>query len=59
MSKLNIFKEKKDNKEHKKDLLKYKRSRKFLENLENSILSEPSLKKLWLSPEEDEAWEDL
>lgn len=59
MSKLNIFKEKKEKKKNKRDLPKYKRSRKFLENLENSILSEPSLRKTWLSPEEDEAWEDL
>ena len=28
-------------------------------NLETSILSESSLKKDWLRPEEDEAWQDL
>ncbi len=27
--------------------------------LENSIMSESSLKKDWLSPEEEEAWKDL
>ena len=28
-------------------------------NLENSIMSESSLKKDWLSAEEEEAWKDL
>lgn len=31
----------------------------FLENLENSIMSESSLKKDWLSPEEKKAWRNL
>lgn len=31
----------------------------LLENMENSVMSESSLKKDWLSPEEKEAWKDL
>ena len=31
----------------------------LLENMENSMMSESSLKKDWLSPEEEEAWKDL
>ena len=31
----------------------------ILENMENSIMSESSLKKDWLSSEEDAAWKDL
>ena len=31
----------------------------LLENMENSMMSESSLKKDWLSPEEKEAWKDL
>ena len=31
----------------------------LLVNMENSIMSESSLKKDWLSPEEEEAWKDL
>ena len=37
----------------------FKKTKTFLENMENSIMSESSLKKDWLSPEEEEAWEDL
>ena len=29
------------------------------ENMEVTLLSETSLRKDWLSPEEDEAWQDL
>ena len=32
---------------------------KHAEKLENALLSEASLAKTWLSPEEDEAWQDL
>ena len=31
----------------------------LFEHMENSIMSESSLKKDWLSSEEDEAWKDL
>lgn len=31
----------------------------FLENMENSMMSESSLKKDWLSPEEDDFWKDI
>ena len=31
----------------------------FMENMENSIMSESSLKKDWLCKEEEEAWKDL
>jgi len=60
MSKLNISeKEKEKKKKHDKSFLRLKDTKVFLENLENSLMSESSLKKDWLTPEEDEAWEDL
>jgi hypothetical protein len=31
----------------------------LIENMENSAMSESSLKKDWSSPEEEEAWKDL
>ncbi|MHA1489553.1 MAG: hypothetical protein ACTSRI_07855 [Promethearchaeota archaeon] len=33
----------------------FQKVKKLLENMENSIMSESSLKKDWLSPEEEEA----
>lgn len=48
----------------KKDLKKDKdfphdKLKTFLENMENSMMSESSLKKDWLSSEEEEAWKYL
>jgi len=37
----------------------FRKTKIFFENIENSIMSESSLKKDWLSPEEEEAWKDL
>lgn len=42
------------------DFLLFIRSREIQqEQLETSLLSEPSLAKDWLTPEEDEAWQHL
>lgn len=39
--------------------LKFLNSAQAKENLETTLLSEASLGKDWLLPEEDEAWQDL
>lgn len=41
------------------DLVLFLKSKHIQENLETSILSESSLEKDWLRPEEDEAWQHL
>ncbi|NET60758.1 MAG: DUF2281 domain-containing protein [Symploca sp. SIO2E6] len=41
------------------DFLKFLKARSRQEMLEVSLLSESSLQKDWLRPEEDEAWQDL
>ena len=41
------------------DFVRFLKSRRMQEKLEISLLSESSLKKDWLRPEEDEAWGDL
>lgn len=41
------------------DFLKFLKAKSRQETLEVSLLSESSLQKDWLSPEEDEAWQDL
>jgi hypothetical protein len=41
------------------DFLRFLKAKKIQETLEMSILSESSLRKDWLSSEEDEAWRDL
>lgn len=39
--------------------VRFLKSQHWEENLEISLLSETSLRKDWLKPEEDEAWRDL
>ena len=41
------------------DILNYVKRKYANENMEVTLLSETSLRKDWLSPEEDEAWQDL
>ena len=41
------------------DFLKFLKAKSRQDTLEVSLLSESSLQKDWLSPEEDEAWQDL
>lgn len=41
------------------DLLRFLKAKKMQKRLETPILSESSLEKDWLLPEEDEAWRDL
>jgi hypothetical protein len=41
------------------DFLKFLKAKSRQETLEVSLLSESSLQKDWLRPEEDEAWQDL
>jgi hypothetical protein len=41
------------------DFLKFLKAKCRQETLEVSLLSESSLQKDWLRPEEDEAWQDL
>ncbi len=41
------------------DYLQFLKLKHLNENLEVSILSESSLQKDWLKPEEDEAWQNL
>ncbi|NEQ69605.1 MAG: DUF2281 domain-containing protein [Symploca sp. SIO2D2] len=41
------------------DFLKFLKAKSRQEMLEVSLLSESSLQKDWLRPEEDEAWQDL
>ena len=41
------------------DFLKFLKMKHLQDNLEVSILSESSLEKDWLKPEEDRAWHDL
>ncbi len=41
------------------DFVRFLKSKRVQEKLEPSFLSESSLKKDWLRPEEDEAWENL
>ena len=41
------------------DFVRFLKGKRMQERLESSLLSESSLKKDWLRPEEDEAWGDL
>lgn len=41
------------------DFVRFLKSKAAREAFETALLSETSLRKDWLSPEEDEAWEDL
>ncbi len=41
------------------DFLRYLKAKKILQRQEATLLSEPSLAKDWLRPEEEEAWRDL
>ena len=41
------------------DFVQFLKSKRMQEKLEIGLLSESSLKKDWLRPEEDEAWGDL
>lgn len=41
------------------DFLQFLKTKHLQETLEVSVLSESSLAKDWLTPEEDEAWQDL
>lgn len=41
------------------DFLRFLKTKRAHEKLEVSVLSESSLQKDWLRPEEDEAWRDL
>ncbi|WXG39299.1 MAG: DUF2281 domain-containing protein [Candidatus Freyarchaeum deiterrae] len=41
------------------DFIRFLRNKKAHEKFEAAILSESSLKKDWLLPEEDEAWQNL
>lgn len=46
-------------KQEKEVKVPFPKEKTLLENTENSIMSESSLKKDWLSAEEEEAWKDL
>jgi hypothetical protein len=41
------------------DFVKYLKSKQLKEKMETTLLSESSLRKDWLSAEEDEAWQNL
>jgi hypothetical protein len=41
------------------DFVRFLKSKRMQEKLEITLVSESSLKKDWLRPEEDEAWEHL
>ena len=41
------------------DFVRFLKSKRAQEKLETSLLSESSLKKDWLSPEEEKAWQHL
>jgi hypothetical protein len=41
------------------EFVRFLKTKRTHETLEISLLSESSLKKDWLKPEEDEAWQDL
>jgi hypothetical protein len=41
------------------DFIRFLKTKKAQEKFEAAILSESSLKKDWLRPEEDEAWQNL
>jgi len=41
------------------DFLRFLRARATKDKTDTAVASESSLKKDWLSPEEDEAWQDL
>ncbi len=41
------------------DFVRFLKSKRAAEKLETALLSESTLKKDWLRPEEDEAWGDL
>jgi len=41
------------------DFVRFLKSKRVQEKLETSLLSESSLKKDWLSPEEEKAWQHL
>jgi len=41
------------------DFLRFLREKSIRQKMETALLSEKSLRKDWLLPEEDEAWKDL
>jgi hypothetical protein len=41
------------------DFVNFLKRKYIIANMEPALLSEPSLRKDWLSAEEDEAWQDL
>jgi hypothetical protein len=41
------------------DFVQFLKTKIVMEKMETAIASESSLKKDWLKPEEDEAWQDL
>ena len=41
------------------DFIRFLETKALEEKMETAIVSETSLKKDWLKPEEDEAWQDL
>jgi hypothetical protein len=41
------------------DFVNFLKEKHLKEQMETTLLSESSLRKDWLSPEEDEAWQDL
>lgn len=41
------------------DFLRFLREKSIKQKMETALLSEKSLKRDWLLPEEDEAWKDL
>ena len=41
------------------DFIRFLKTQAAQKNIEMALLSEPSLQKDWLRPEEDEAWRDL
>ncbi len=41
------------------DFIRFLKTKKKQENIDTALMSESSLKKDWLTPEEDEAWKDL
>ena len=45
--------------EEVRDFVRFLKERARKEQCETALLSEPSLERDWLRPEEDEAWQDL
>jgi len=41
------------------DYINFLKEKSFKQKLETALMSESSLKKDWLQPEEDDAWQDL